>query len=95
MTIEFLDPTHEGATALEGFSLAPSLASLAGTTIAIVSNGKKNTGPFFDAVARDLKTRHGVAEIVTVVKSNYSAPVEADRLRESEKWQALISGVGD
>ena len=77
MSIEFLDPTHEGNSA--EFKLAERLTSLDGATVAIVSNGKHGTRPFF----------------VRIVKSNYSAPVEPEFLREAEKWQALISGVGD
>ncbi len=93
MSIRFLDPTHEAGSS--EFKPAPRLTSLAGATVAIISNGKKNTKPFFDAMAAELRTRHGVANVVRVTKSNYSAPVEADLLQEAEKWQALISGVGD
>ncbi|MEM8974391.1 MAG: hypothetical protein AAGD43_20215 [Pseudomonadota bacterium] len=93
MTIEFLDPTHEGGSS--GFQLAGRITSLKGATVAIVSNGKRNTKPFFDAIADELQANHGVAKVVRITKSNYSAPVEPDLLKEAEKWQALISGVGD
>ena len=93
MSIKFLDPTHEASTS--EFQSAPRLASLEGATVAIISNGKKNTQPFFDAMEAELRTHHGVVEVVRLTKSNYSAPVEADLLQEAEKWQALISGVGD
>jgi hypothetical protein len=93
MPIEFLDPTHEaGAT---GLTRAARLPSLAGATIAIVSNGKKNTKPFFDAMADELRAVHKVADVVRITKSNYSAPVEPALLAEAEKWQAIISGIGD
>ena len=93
MSIRFLDPTHESGSA--EFKPAPRLASLEGATIAIISNGKKNTKPFFDAVEKALRDRQGVADVVRLTKSNYSAPVEAELLVEAEKWQALISGIGD
>lgn len=93
MTIEFLDPTHE--TGSSAFTLADRLVSLEGATVAIISNGKRNTKPFFDAIADELKARHGVADVVRITKSNYSAPVEPELLQQAEKWQALISGVGD
>ena len=93
MSIEFLDPTHEGESA--AFKLADRLVSLDGTTVAIVSNGKRGTRPFFDAIETELRTNHGVGDVVRIVKSNYSAPVDPEFLREAEKWQALISGVGD
>ena len=93
MSIRFLDPTHESSST--EFQAAPRVASLKGATVAIISNGKKNTKPFFDFVEQELKERQGVAEVVRLTKSNYSAPVEAELLVEAEKWQAIISGIGD
>ena len=93
MSIKFLDPTHESSST--EFQPAPRLVSLEGATVAIISNGKKNTKPFFDFVEKELKDRQGVAEVVRLTKSNYSAPVEAELLVEAEKWQAIISGMGD
>ena len=93
VSIRFLDPTHEAGSS--EFKPAPRLASLEGTTVAIISNGKKNTKPFFDAMETGLRNAHGVAEVVRLTKSNYSAPVEPEILQEAEKWQAIIAGVGD
>jgi hypothetical protein len=93
MGIEVLDPGHESAGA--PFALAPRLATLEGKTLAILSNGKKGTKPFFDALERELKTRYRVAEVVRFTKSNYSAPAEPPLLRDSARWHALVSGIGD
>jgi len=93
VSIEFLDPTHESGAA--AFSLAKRLTSLEGATIGIVSNGKKGTKPFFDALERELIQRYGVARVARLTKANYSAPAGAEILNETERWQALISGVGD
>ena len=93
MGIQVLDPTHEGDA--RGLELAPRLDTLAGKTLAIVSNGKKGTQPFFNALERELKERFGVAEVVRLVKSNYSAPAEPPLLRDSARWHALVSGIGD
>lgn len=93
MTIEFLDPTHENHSG--EFTLAPRLATLAGAVIAIVSNGKKNTIPFFDAFERELREAHGVAEVVRITKFNYSTPVDQSLLTDAERWNALIAGIGD
>jgi hypothetical protein len=93
MTIEFLDPGHESDT--RNFVPAKRLASLQGATIGILSNGKKGTKPFFDALAKELRERHGIAQVVRLTKSNYSAPAEAALLHDAGKWQALIAGVGD
>ena len=53
------------------------------------------TIPFFDAVERELVERYGVAEVVRVTKSNYSAPAEADIMARARNWDALVAGVGD
>ena len=90
--MEILDPTHEaGAPA---FHPATRLPSLAGRTVGIISNGKKGTRPFFDAVERELAEVHG-AIVVRRVKSNYSAPADAHILEEARGWDALIAGIGD
>ena len=47
MSLEILDPTHEGDSG--SFALASRLSVLEGTTVGIISNGKKNTIPFFDS----------------------------------------------
>jgi hypothetical protein len=93
MAIEILDPSHESAGA--PFAPAPRLDTLEGKTLAIVSNGKKGTKPFFDALERELKQGYEVAEVVRLTKSNYSAPAEPPLLRDSARWHALVSGIGD
>ena len=93
MTIEILDPTHEGGS--PDFAPAARLQSLKGATIGIISNGKKGTKPFFDAVARELVETYGVAAVVRRAKSNYSAPADAELMAEAKRWHALVAGVGD
>jgi hypothetical protein len=93
VSVEFLDPTHESGAA--PFSPAKRLTTLRGATVGIVSNGKKGTRPFFDALERELIERHGVAKVVRTTKSNYSAPADEEIMTRTERWQALISGIGD
>ncbi len=93
MSLEMLDPTHEGGSGV--FSPAPRLTTLEGTTVALVSNGKRGVRPFFDAVEDELRHRYGVAEVVRLTKGNYSAPAERELLAASGRWHALIAGVGD
>ena len=93
MTMQILDPTHEGES--PDFAPAPRLQSLEGKTIGIISNGKKSTKPFFDALARELVEKYGVATVVRRTKSNYSAPADADIMEEATQWHALVAGVGD
>ena len=93
MSIEFLDPTHENDTG--EFALAPRLSTLEGAVVAIVSNGKKGTIPFFDQFECELLHTHNVAEVVRITKFNYSTPVDRSLLDEAERWNALVAGVGD
>jgi hypothetical protein len=93
MSIEVLDPSHEDDS--RNFTPANRLETLKGSTVGIISNGKKGTKPFFDAVERALIDGYGVAKVVRLTKANYSAPAEPEMLNEAERWQALIAGVGD
>jgi len=93
MSIEFLDPTHEADTAV--FAPPPRLATLAGTTVGVVSNGKYGTKQFFDAFERELLDRHGVAKVVRRIKSNYSAPADAGIMADAKEWDVLVAGIGD
>ncbi|MCG6951399.1 MAG: hypothetical protein LJE90_03445 [Betaproteobacteria bacterium] len=93
MSLEVLDPSHENDA--RAFAPAKRLKTLKGATLGIISNGKKGTKPFFDALERELVDRYGVRRVVRLTKSNYSAPVEPELLNEAERWQALIAGVGD
>ena len=91
--MEFLDPSHEADHRV--FAPAKRLVTLEGATLGIVSNGKKGTKPFFDALEREFIARHGVAKVVRLTKANYSAPAEQGLLDEAARWQALVAGVGD
>jgi hypothetical protein len=93
MSIEILDPTHEGASL--DFATAARLTALEGMRIGIISNGKFGTKPFFDAIERELIENYGAARVIRRTKANYSAPAEAALLREAEAWDALIAGIGD
>lgn len=93
MTLEILDPTHEGES--PDFAPAPRLLSLDGATIGIISNGKKGTKPFFDVLEQEFVEKYGVATVVRRTKSNYSAPADAEFMDEAKQWHALVAGVGD
>lgn len=95
MTFEVLNPSYDDGAASAEFALASRLPTLDGMTVGIVSNGKQGTGRFFDALSAELTANHGVAEVVREVKSNYSAPADADILDRAKEWNALISGIGD
>ena len=93
MNIEILDPTHESDAA--AFTLATRLPALQGMTVGIISNGKRNTVPFFDAYEKELRETYGVADVVRRVKSNYSAPADAAIVKEAQSWDIVVAGIGD
>ena len=93
MALQVLDPTNETAPPLG--HLAPRLASLAGKTVGFISNGKEGTQGFFAHLDRMLREEFGVADVIRRVKSNYSAPADADIVDEIRRWQAVVTGIGD
>ncbi len=93
MTIDVLDPTYDEAAT--GLAPAARPDRLAGLTVGIVSNGKHGTVPFFDALADELREHHCVAEVVRVVKANYSAPAGDEIMDAARTWHALVAGIGD
>ena len=93
MTFRVLDPTAE-KTAPPG-QLAPRLDTLAGKTIGFISNGKEGTKGFFVRLEKMLREQHGVAEVVSRTKSNYSAPADRHIVDEIGRWHAVVTGIGD
>lgn len=93
MVLRVLDPTSEANPPLG--RLAPRLASLEGRTVGFISNGKEGTKVYFGHLARILKDECGVAEVVSRVKSNYSAPADPWIAEEMRRWDAVITGIGD
>lgn len=93
MALQVLDPTNEAAPPLG--QPAPRLASLAGKTVGVISNGKEGTRGFFDHLERMLREELDVAEVVRRTKSNYSAPADAPIVDELRRWQAVVTGIGD
>ncbi len=93
MSIQVLNPTHEGD--FKSFKAAKGLKSLKGAKVGIISNGKKGTFHFFNALEELLIKNHGVKKVIRVVKKNYSAPAESEIFAEVKKWDAVVAGVGD
>ena len=93
MSLQVLDPTNETAPPIG--QLAPRLADLTGKTIGLISNGKEGSKGFFRHLDHMLRDEFGVAEVITRVKSNFSAPADAHIVAEIANWDAVISGIGD
>lgn len=93
MTIRVLDPTNEARP--PAGQPARRLASLAGTTVGFISNGKEGAKEYFGHLGRILQEKHGVSHIVHRVKSNYSAPADRHIVDEIRTWHAVVTGIGD
>jgi hypothetical protein len=93
MAFRVLDPTNEATPAVG--EAAPRLVSLEGKTVGFISNGKEGAKGFFAYLERMLRDDFGVADVVTRIKSNYSAPADASIVDEIKRWDAVITGIGD
>ncbi len=93
MTFQVLDPTNEATPAVGQLALRPG--SLRGKTVGFISNGKEGTKGFFAHLDRMLREEFGVANVVSRVKSNYSAPADGYIVGEVANWDAIVTGIGD
>ena len=93
MALQVLDPTNEVTPPLG--QPAPRLATLAGKTVGFISNGKEGTKGFFAHLDRRLREEFGVAQVVTRLKSNFSAPADPHIAAEIAGWDAVVTGIGD
>ena len=75
---------------------APPLASLEGTRIGILENGKLNAEEMLREVADLFVQRHGCTVRTLASKSNASAPAPANTLvKVAPDVDFLITGLGD
>ncbi len=93
MALQVLDPTNETAPPLG--RPAPRPAALTGKTVGVISNGKEGAKAFFAHLDRMLRDEFGVANVITRVKSNFSAPADPHIAAEIGGWDAVVTGIGD
>jgi hypothetical protein len=93
MTLQVLDPTNETTPPLG--EKAPRLETLSGKTVGFISNGKEGTKGFFVHLERLLRNQFAVQDVVTRVKSNFSAPADPHIVAEIGNWDAVVTGIGD
>lgn len=90
--IRLYDPTAEPRAVAA--TLAPRLASLAGTRAGILDNGKANAGTLMLAVTRILQERHGVAAVVKRDKP-VAGPPAPEILTALEECDFALVGSAD
>jgi hypothetical protein len=88
-----LDPTAEADP--QALRPAPRLDSLHHRRIGLLSNGKAGVAPLFDDLESLLRQEWKASEVLRLTKANYSAPAEADLIRELARCHLIITGVGD
>jgi hypothetical protein len=89
-----LDPTDEPVRTT--FTLAPRPERLAGLTVGIIDNGKKNSDYLLRGILRGLQAGQAPAGSVEVRKPSVShgiPPLLAEEL--AGKCQVVIAGIGD
>lgn len=93
MSIVILDPTPgDPARAAQ---LAERLPALAGSTIALLDNGKKNVAPFLDHLEVALRAELGVATVLRRRKASQNAPAAPALIAELARADGVIAAVGD
>ena len=93
MSIVVLAPTPRPPAA--NATIAPPLPSLAGATLALLDNGKKNVAPFLDHLDALLCTEYAVGAITLARKRNQNAPAPPELIAELARADAVVSAVGD
>jgi hypothetical protein len=63
--------------------------------VGFISNGKEGTKGFFAHLERLLRNQFAVQDVVTRVKSNFSAPADPHIIAEIGNWDAVVTGIGD
>jgi len=85
-----------GTETAKDFSGAPRVARLQGTTIALLSNQKRNADRLLELVAQLLLDEHGIGATVVDKKEAMSLPAPDDQLRDlARRAEALVVAVGD
>ena len=75
---------------------APALASLEGTRIGVLENGKLNAEEMLAEVAQLFVQRHGCTIRTLASKGNASAPAPANTLvKVAQEVDFLLTGLGD
>jgi hypothetical protein len=93
MDLPFIDPTRGGGKAR--LAAAPRPFDLAGKVVGLLDNTKEQGDVILDAVARALRERYGVADVIVRRKQYFSKPAAAEIIDEmANEVQVAIAAVG-
>ena len=93
MTLKVLDPRVDPEG--EPLRMAPPLAALDGTVVALLDNAKIGTERFYDFLEEILRTRYRVSEFIRRRKPDASRPVPREMLAQLSGADAVVSAIGD
>jgi len=93
MTVNVLDPTFDDNPSLP--AMAQPLSHLAGSTIALLDNGKLNVSLLLDYVEAALTSDYQVGTVLRLRKPDASRPAPAEVTAQLANCDAVISAVGD
>ncbi len=93
MTLCVLDPTFDGGQTAQ--ATVARLSTLAGRTVGLLDNGKRNVDTLLDHLEALLRLQHGVSTVVRLHKPDASRPAPEDVVKEFAGCDAVISAVGD
>ena len=74
---------------------APRLPGLKGTTIALLDISKPGGSVFLDHIEHRLKQRHGVRNVIRVMKPTFAKPATADVFDKIRGVDAVIEALAD
>ena len=90
--ISYLDPT--GDVQLIDRQNAKRLATVKGTTVALMNNGNDTSGFFFEALSQIFKEQYGVAKVILETKFTSSKPADDKLLQEiAVEADFMVAGV--
>lgn len=97
MTTAILDPTAQPASGVTANPVgADRPVDLAGLTVGLLDNGKRNAGLFVDELGAVLTRRYGVARLVIDKKPVATLPAPPELVeRMAAEVDVLVTGVGD
>ena len=93
MPITVLNPTSHSEAQPQ--QLALPLASLHGSLVGVLNNGKVNSDRILQHVERILREQYAVRELIWRRKHDFSRPAPASLLAELSACDAIITGIGD
>lgn len=93
MTETLIDPRNERAR--QAGRKAPRLATLAGSTVALLDISKPGGAVFLDRLALLLTRDYGVARIERVTKPAFSKPAPSALVDSLRGVNAVVEGLAD